>query len=401
MLLHLIGRIGLVLGVWAFFTGAAPLAALAENAPPPPPPEAAPETPTGSERGVPAGGRFLQLPDISFIGSAIGKLSSDSRDEDRDRVLLDEAEVGIQSYVYPNIRADAFLVASGHEGFKLELEEGYLTHEQLPLRFSGRLGKFFVPFGRTNQLHPHSWPYARRPLAWRNLVAAEALTGNGVAFSWLAPTRGPIFLRLDAGAYTQAGHSHGDEEEEQGHGDILAGPGASFADKFYTARAWSGLGLGRAGELEAGGSRAGGPASPVVLSETPEVLGSRKLRVTGVDLSYRRYGSEARRLLLRAEHLWHRYDSDLGRETTRGYYAFANYRWDKYNDFGLLYDWSGIPEAGGHHESAGSVIYTRQLNERTYARLQWTHGNRPGARGYDEGWLQIVWGLGPHTHQLE
>lgn len=402
-------------------TPAALQVAQAETAPPPPPAEAETESPSGAQVPAPRGGRYLQLPDISFIGSAMGKLSDDRRDSARDRFGLDEAEIGIQSYVYPSIRADAFIVAPGHEDFKLELEEGYVTHEQLPLRFTGRLGKFFVPFGRDNQKHPHSWLYARRPLVWRNLVTHEALTGNGLSLSWLAPTRSRLFLQVDVGAYTKAGHSHSheeveaeeheheeelegasarhEEEHEHEHHDIPEGAGANFSDKFYTARAWSGIPIGALGELEFGGSWARGSTEQVALPSG--AFGSRNLQLTGLDVSYRAYGKEARRFLLRAEHLWHRYRSDLGRDETKGYYALANYRWSKYSDFGVLYDWTEMPGLHGHHESALSAMFTRQFTEQTYARLQLTRGNRPGKRGYNEAWLQIVWGMGPHTHQLE
>ncbi|NLC58862.1 MAG: hypothetical protein GX774_18665 [Armatimonadetes bacterium] len=381
------------------------------EAPPPPPPEAEPAEPDGTPPTAAGGGRHLQLPDISFIGLALGKLSSDPRDTDRNRIGLEEAEIGIQSYVYPHLRADAYLVAPGHGEFKVELEEGYLTHEQLPLRLSGRLGKFFVPFGRDNQKHPHSWLYVRRPLAWQNLVSHESLTGNGLSLSWLAPTGRRLFLQVDAGTYSQAGHSHSHhheeaeehtlaarQEEDNDHG-ILEGPGANFSDKFYTARAWSGLGLGRAGELELGGSWARGTTEPLTLPGGG--VANRSLVVTGVDLSYRRYGQGARRLLLRAEYLWHRYRPDVDGGTSTGYYALANYRFSRYGDFGLLYDWSEIPEAAGQHESALSAIYTHAVSEQSYARLQLTQGARPGQGSYSEAWLQLVWGMGPHTHQLE
>ncbi|NLB96034.1 MAG: hypothetical protein GX785_10025 [Armatimonadetes bacterium] len=394
----------------AFLTAGSWQLAQAETAPPPPPAEAEAEAETAGETSAPAqrGGRYLQLPDISFVGSAIGKLSDDDRDPDRNRLRLDEAEIGIQSYVYPHVRADAFLVAPGHEEFKLELEEGYLTFEQLPLRLTGHLGKFFVPFGRDNQKHPHSWLYVRRPLVWRNLVTHESLTGNGVVLSWLAPTRSRLFLQLDAGAYTEAGHSHshGEDAHSEGeahahhaHSEIPEGAGANFSDKFYTGRLWSGLPIGARGELEFGGSWAHGTTEQIPLPSG--ALGSRSLQLTGLDVSYRAYGKEARRLLLRAEHLWHRYRSDLGREMTTGYYALVNYRWNKYNDFGVLYDWTEIPGLHGHHESALSAIFTRQFTEQTYARLQLTRGDRPGMRNYTEAWLQMVWGIGPHTHQLE
>jgi len=386
--------------------------AQAETAPPPPPPPAEAEAETeaieGTTAPAQAGGRHLLIPDISFVGTAIGKLSDDDRDPDRDRLRLDEAEISIQSYVYPHVRADAFLVAPGHEEFRLELEEGYLTFEQLPLRFAGHLGKFFVPFGRDNEKHPHSWPYARRPLVWRNLVANESLVGNGVALSWLAPTRSRLFLQLDAGAYTKAAHSHSDGEaaheegeahDDHAHSELPEGVGANFSDKFYTARLWSGLPIGAQGELDFGGSWARGTTDQIPLPSG--ALGSRNLQLTGLDVSYRAYGKGARRLLLRAEQLWHRYRSDLGREMTSGYYALANYRWSKYADFGVLYDWSEMPGMHGQHESALSAILTRQFTEQTYARLQLSRGSRPGKRNYTEAWLQMVWGIGPHTHQLE
>lgn len=371
----------------------------ATEAPPPPP-----EAETGTPAPPAVGGRYLQLPDISFVAVAAGKVSTDRRDAARDRLRLEEGELGIQSYVYPHLRADAFLVAPGHEDFRVELEEGYLTDERITARLSGRLGKFFVPFGRDNQKHPHSWPYVRRPLAWRNLVAEESLAGNGFSLSWLAPTGGRLFLQLDAGAYAHAGHAHG--EEETGHAEaedpanaILAGPGADFRDRFYTVRGWAGAGLGKAGELELGASLADGPAEPVEVDGGAPV--GRNLRVTGVDLSYRRYGTGARRLLVRGEWLWRRTRCGMDRQTDTGYYALASYRFSKYGDVGMLYDWSEIPEAGGAHESALSAIYTHQMNEQTYARLQLTGGSRPGRRGYVEAWVQMVWGMGPHTHQLE
>lgn len=377
-----------------------PAPAHAQAEAPPPPPEADLETATESAPST--GGRVLQLPDISFIGAAVGKLSTDRRDADRNRLRLDEAELGIQSYVYPGIRADAFLVAPGHEQFQVELEEGYLTHEQLPLRFTGRLGKFFVPFGRDNQKHPHSWLYTRRPLVWRNLVSEEALTGNGFSLSWLAPTRGRLFVQLEGGAYTQTGHSHDHDEETHAHDtEIPQGHGAEFRDQFYTLRGWSGLGLGRWGELELGASWARGAAEPAVVTADPLVTTSRSQQLTGIDVSYRRYGEQANRLLLRGEYLWQRLKSDVTRDTARGYYALGSYRFSRHDDVGLLYDWTQIPESGGQHESAISALYTRQFTEQTYGRLQLTHGNRPGKRGYNEARLQIVWGLGPHTHTLE
>ena len=121
----------------------------------------------------------------------------------------------------------------------------------------------------------------------------------------------------------------------------------------------------------------------------------------GLDLTYRRYGTGSKRLLLRGEQFSRRQTGELGSQTARGYYLFANNRFDKYNDVGLLYSWSEFPQAPDLHEQALSLILTRQFAEQYYLRLQANRGSRPGKDPYHEFYLQWVWGVGPHTHNLE
>ena len=56
-----------------------------------------------------AGGKQLALPDISLIVQAKGKLTDDKLDPAKQKIELSEAELGIQGYVYPNVKADAFI----------------------------------------------------------------------------------------------------------------------------------------------------------------------------------------------------------------------------------------------------------------------------------------------------
>ena len=255
-----------------------PAPAHAQAEAPPPPPEADLETATESAPST--GGRVLQLPDISFIGAAVGKLSTDRRDADRNRLRLDEAELGIQSYVYPGIRADAFLVAPGHEQFQVELEEGYLTHEQLPLRFTGRLGKFFVPFGRDNQKHPHSCSILAA-LVWRSAKRRSPATAS---LSWLAHAR-PVVRAVEGGAYPDGG-SHDHDGDAPRHRIRRAAP---VRGQFYTLRGWSGVWA--AGRL---GGRQLGARCP-----KQRRWQSRHHRsVSNHDIGgHRRYGEQANRLL--------------------------------------------------------------------------------------------------------
>ncbi len=253
------------------------------------------------------------------------------------------------------------------------------------------VGKKHVSFGRTNLLHCHSWPYVRQPYVIANFIAKESLTGQGANFSYLIPTKSNLFAQLDLGVWAD-----GDEGEASDLPDIMAGPGANFTDRFETARLWTGYPIGENKEIELGASWAGGKSD-----NDPDTLLTDYVHIKGIDLSYRKFGEGDKRLLLRGEHFWRKGTTDSYRETAKGYYLFGNYRWNRYNSFGLLYDWSEFPQDRNLHESALSLIYTKQFSEQYYMRFQATSGNRPNCGSFNEFWLQWVWGVGPHTHNLE
>jgi hypothetical protein len=351
--------------------------------------EAAPTAPS-PEPVAQGGGRAIALPDISLIVQAKGKLSSDRRDDARNRVRLCEAELAIQGYVYPNVKADAFIAMSPAEGAAAQAEEAYLTYLGLRKGLNLSVGKRLVAFGRTNQTHCHSLLYARRPLVLRNLVGEEGLAGQGLAASYLLPTKSNLFAQLDLGTWTGEGPG-----ESSDLPDIVAGPGANFADRFSTARLWMSHPVTDSSELELGGSYAEGAAGP--LGDT----NGGRARLTGLDLTYRRFGEGTSRLLLRGEGVWRRESTDATAGAAKGYYLFGNWRNTKYASLGVLYDWSEFPQAPDLHESALSLILTKQFSEQYYLRLQATHGSRPGDDSYNELLLQWVWGMGPHTHNLE
>jgi hypothetical protein len=363
----------------------------------PPAPEA-PGTGAGPASGG-GGGRSLLLPDISLIGTFIGHLSSDRRDTLRNRLILGEAELGVQSYVYPGIKADAFITMPFESGHTAAVEEAYLTVQQIgKLPLSARLGKSKVPFGRTNQLHPHSYPYIVKPAPLSNLVAPESLTGQGGYFSYLVPTGGKLFLQLDAGVWNNP-----DPVGTVGVAPVGVpqGSGAAFADRFSTARLWSSLPMAGNGELDFGLSHAWGRGQSYQLPADSGVFDRPRVRLFGADFSYRRFGTANRRLLLRGEYVSHHHSSPLDRGTADGWYLLADQRFSSFSGVGLMWDHSGYPYAPGLRTNSVSAIFTRQLTEQTYLRAQLIHGDRPGKRGFSELWFQWVWGVGPHTHNLE
>ncbi len=348
--------------------------------------------PEPAEPPAETGGRYLALPDISLIVQAKGKATSDKLDPAKQKIQLTEAELAIQGYVYPSVRADAFLAGSPAEHHPLHIHEAYLTYLGLAKGLNVIVGQRFVPFDRVNQIHSHSWLYARQPLVLTNFVAPESLAGQGVDFSYLIPTKSNLFAQLDLGIW-----ANGSEGEETNYPpDIMTGPGANMTDRFETARLWTGLPIGENGELELGASWAGGKSV-----QNPDTLLTDYVHLRGLDLTYRLFGERQSRLLLRGEYLWRKGTTDSNGATAKGYYLFADYRWNRYGHLGVLYDWSQFPQDVTQSESAISLILTRQFSEQYYLRLQATHGSRPDAKSYNEVWLQWCWGVGPHTHNLE
>ncbi len=152
-----------------------------------PAPPAAPEAQPPETEGVPVevtppsapetpgGGKFLALPDISLVVQAKGLLSSDTREEFRNELRLNELELGIQGWVYPNVKADAFVTMSPAEDESAQVEEAYLTYIGFAKGLNVNVGEKHVAFDRVNLLHNHSWLYVRQPLVLTNLVAPESL----------------------------------------------------------------------------------------------------------------------------------------------------------------------------------------------------------------------------------
>ena len=357
--------------------------------------------PTDQSAASGGGGKQLALPDISLIVQAEGKAATDNNDPSKQKLQLTEAELGVQGYVYPNVKADAFITMSPSEHEAAQVEEAYLTYLGLTKGLNIFVGQKFVPFDRVNQLHNHSWLYTRQPLALTNFVAPESLAGQGAYASYLLPTRSGLFAQLDLGTWANGTEGAGNPPQDFQLAPPLfplVGPGADVTDRFSTARLWTGFSTSENGELELGGSWLGGKSNDIPDSVPPT---PNRVHITGVDLTYRHFGQGASRLLLRGESLWRKGTEDSSGAMAGGYYLFGDYRWNKYGHIGLLYDWTEFPQDVTQHESALSLILTRQFSEQYYLRLQLTQGSRPDDNHYTECWLQWCWGVGPHTHNLE
>ncbi|MBM3254405.1 MAG: hypothetical protein FJZ16_09150, partial [Candidatus Omnitrophica bacterium] len=249
----------------------------------------------------------LELPDISVIGDVVGTYGDDKTDSDRNRIILKETELALQGYLYPDVRADIIAALHRHSDdgeYKAELEEGYISFLKTPIpNLSLKAGKKLLDFGKLNPRHSHHWNFVDRPEVLKSYFGDHGLAGQGANFSYLVPL--PFFLQWDLGAW------HVDSEHTH-TGDILG-----LAEETYSTRLWSSFDLAENQELELGLSGIKGYGAHH--SEHKD-----KVKVGGVDLTYRFLGEELKRLIFQNEFLFLDRDVPVGDLNRWGCYSLLN-----------------------------------------------------------------------------
>ncbi|MFC1583137.1 hypothetical protein ACFL4U_00500 [Candidatus Neomarinimicrobiota bacterium] len=323
------------------------------------------------------------MPDVSLVGDITAKVSDDRSDFYRNKILIRGIEFALQGYLYPEMRADAFFAFHRHgDHFEAEICEGYASFLNLLGEFSLIAGKKHVDFGKINKLHQHHVPYVDRPIVLTNFFGEHGLVGEGASLDYLLPL--PFFLQLTIGGWSTENGTHDEEHpEEEVHFTI--------ADRVYTSRAWASFSLGDYSELEIGGSGAIGQG-PHHDEHKDEV------RVVGFDLTFKYWPSAYRRLLLQGEALQLMRELPDERITRWGLYGFLGYRFTKYWDAGFRYDWAenALPEKELTQKLSACI--TNHLTETTKVRFQ--YGYCLSSNIY-EAVIQLIFGIGPHSHPLE
>lgn len=332
------------------------------------------------------------LPNISVVGDFVGRLTSDGFDDEDngDDLFLREIEIAFQGYLYPQVRSDIVLSMEREDDLNTTLEEGYVSFLHIgDTSLNSQLGKMRLDFGKVNKQHPHEWYYVTPPLVNRNFLTDHGVLVNGGSLGYLFRTRKKPFASLEGGVWSIS--HHGDEHESDEHENEF-GPG--FRNRVYSGRLWTSTALSDSSKLQLGASIAHGSGT-----EEEFVLPGESDQVTlsGFDLTYQLWSSVDKRFMLQSEYVQQR---RIG-QTNFGYYALANYQWNKYWDFGLRYDWSQRPVPSTNHDSGISAILTNHRTESTKLRLQYTRGNSADDGVVNEGFFQVIWGIGHHDHSLE
>ncbi|MEW6774660.1 MAG: TonB-dependent receptor [Bdellovibrionota bacterium] len=172
---------------------------------------------------------------------SIEELQGGGHDPKRRGFTLQQAELSLTGAVDPYVRGEGHIILFIEDGETIiELEEAFLTSQQLPWGLQVKAGQFFTEFGRTNPLHPHAWHWQDQPLILSRLFGPDGQRGPGARVSWLIPVPWSSELVLstqNANGETMVSFL-GEEEEGAGVGgrDNVNARVKDLGDLVYLAR---------------------------------------------------------------------------------------------------------------------------------------------------------------------
>jgi len=356
------------------------------------------------QEGLPGRGSPQALPDISVTGVIDGHISDDNGDADRNKLEFREIETAFQDYLYPEIKADVFLALHKHDaGYDGEICEAKVSFLRLAPGLSAEAGKVTVEFGKLNKSHSHTRAMIDQPAALTNFLGEHAFNPQGAALKYLLPL--PFYAQLQGGAWQGNKHDHpvdGESTAEVLDTDlntvsVVLAPGESGeffpADKIYTGRFNTAFQLSAGTELEIGTSFLSGKGAH--FEEHKD-----RMKLAGADITLKLWPSAYRRLTLQGEYFHLARSVPAGELKRDGLYVLADYRLSRYWELGARFDYAENAFPAVTFERDYSLIVTRRLTETTSVRAQYKYRDLSGDKA-NEGWLQLVFGLGPHTHELE
>jgi len=354
-----------------------------------PDPQSSPEgtkTPGGSSAFNPA---------ISVNGLFLGGFSSSPR-RTRELTGLDfhngfnfqEAELQFTADVDPYWKANFILGVD--RGGEAELEEGYVTSEELPYgllpaNMSLKLGKFFPFFGKHNLLHAHQFPFIDRPLIHQSVFGDEGLKDPGLGLSYLLPS--PWFSELTFQAL--AGENEAlfrfpqEPERDARRRGAYLGHWKNFFD------------LTDSTTLEVGNSYLAGRNSAA----------RHKLsQAAGFDLTLKwrpLQKATERGLIWQSEYLY--FSQERGREPSTkggGLYTSLQYQFARRWWIQGRYDLSGIPKFEEGKTRRWSALLAFVLSEFSAIRLQHSYTWVQGSNPLNQIFIQFNFTIGSHpAHQ--
>lgn len=297
---------------------------------------------------------------------------------------LQEAEFQFTADVDPYWKAN-FILSVDRSG-QTEIEEGYVTSEELPYDLlpqnTGlKLGKFFAAFGKHNLFHAHQFPFIDQPLINRTVFGSEGLKEPGLGVNYLLPASWFSELTFQG----MAGENDGlfrftDDAQRRG---AYLGHWKNFFDLSDTST------------LEVGNSYIAGKNSD---------SGHRLSQAIGLDLTLKwrplQMATE-KGLIWQSEYLY--FTRDRGREPfTRGggLYSSLQYQFARRWWIQGRYDLQGAPKFDDGRKHRWSTLLAFVPSEFSAIRLQHSYTTQERGSPVNQLLLQFNYTIGSHpAHQ--
>jgi hypothetical protein len=164
----------------------------------PVPPAAGPTPDIGSKQIGPANFRLI---DISLDGlfaagtsteddESLQSLQGGGHDPRKRGFTVQNVELSLQGAVDPYFMGEVHIVyfldpLDGSSQF--ELEEAFLTTQQLPWGLQIKGGQMQTEFGRVNPQHPHQWDWLDQPVVCTRFFGPDGMRAPGARLGWLTP----------------------------------------------------------------------------------------------------------------------------------------------------------------------------------------------------------------------
>ncbi|MBM2804545.1 MAG: hypothetical protein HW419_2438 [Deltaproteobacteria bacterium] len=295
-----------------------------------------------------------------------------------------EAEFQFTADVDPYWKANMILAVD--RAGNVELEEGYVTSEQLPYNLlprdtSLKLGKFFAGFGKHNLLHAHQFPFIDRPLINQAVFGDEGLKEPGLGLSYLLPTS--WFSELTFQGLAGENESLFRAGEESKRRGAYLGHWKNFFD------------VSDSTTLEFGNSYIAGRNSDA---------GHRLSQAIGLDLTMKwrplRQATE-KGLIWRNEYIY--FSRERERDPSSrggGLYSSLQYQFARNWWIQGRYDLLGVPKLDDGRKNRWTTLLALVPSEFSALRLQHSYTTQTRGKSVNEILLQMNFTIGAHpAHQ--
>ena len=349
-------------------------------------------------RAQPVGSWGIMNPSISALADVQALFTNNKENDRRNKIRVKHVEVAFQGVLYPGIRADIIpALEMGYEGddvkVEIDLEEAYATASPIP--FVGevvplglQLGRKFVNFGILNPTHPHQWAFADTPLVLERFLGPHNWYDDGFQGIMSLPNPWDLYMKTTFGIWNgkRLGHTH--EENGEDHVHVLDGP-VEWDGRVYLSRTVLGVPFGRTSDLLLG------------CSVSWDESGNTSL--VGGDLTLtRRFPGTYRRLRWQNEFMATNTKREGIDYARYGGYSLLVFSLGRYWETGARYDQSQILDPLiNDDEWASTGFITYCLTHSLYFRGQYRYRNTTADEDEHNGYVQMVFGLGPHAHRLE